>query len=344
MNKLLLLLYCLLTMFPASGQSTGSQRLPAKSYLDYYHAVAFAEESIISGSYSDAVKQYRQAFATYSYNNPIDCYIAAQVAAYTGDTLSCTDFICKGLCYGLPAETIMENPHLTLCLEKTDRRIADSCRNVYRNSINPKARATMLALFRRDQSIIQNLPPGESIYMSDGRTLRDQYRPVWDSLIREVIILAREYGFPAQKIIGTQNGDDSLFRTGPHSSFAACIFIHHGQAWDKVSDLLWAELLKGNITPQMYGVIYQYANGKDEYDNPVLYFASRYCQEKRCQKLVQERRAAIDSARWSIGLGSYEVMQQKYESRYRYYKWRRKKNRKNEPFFDFQCDLSFQRK
>jgi hypothetical protein len=346
MNKLLSVFFFFLIVSVASGQTTGTAQHSdsgADNYLGYYRAVAIAEEAVINGHFRDAVQQYKKVFAAYPYNNPIDCYIAAQVSSYTADTLSCIGFLRMGICYGLPPRTIAGNPHLAACFRKMDRSTVDSCWSIYQKRIDTRARAVMLSLIKYDQSVIQHLPDGESIYESDGYTLKGKYRPVWDSLITEIIALTRSSGFPAQKIIGTQNGEDSLFQTGPNAVFASVIFIHHGRAWNQVSEMLWAELLKGNITPQMYGVIYEYSNGGDFYSNPVHYFAARHCQEKQCKKLVREKLKEINSARWTIGLGSYEVMQKKFESTFQYYKWQRKGTRTNEPVFDFQCDLSFQR-
>lgn len=344
-NLLASVFFCLFSISVVSGQNKREQDTSAtKNYLNYYRSVAYAEEDIVNGNYRDAIKRYRVLFEEYPYNNPIDCYIAAQVASYAADTASCIDFIYKGVNFGLPVETINNNPHLAEYLKKTDTQTINSCRSAYEKRIDPKARATMLSLIKRDQSVVHNLPPGESIYGPDGYTLKEIYRPFWDSLVREVILLTQTSGFPAQKIVGTQNGEDSLFQTGPNSVFAVYIFIHHGNAWKQVGTMLWQELLKGNITPQMYGVIYESSNGKSAYNDSVHYFASRPCQDSQCKKAIKRNIDAINKARWDIGLGSYEVMQKKFKSRALYYKWCKERTGKSEPFFDFQCDLSFQGK
>lgn len=346
-NTLLSLFFCLFSIGALSAQAQTRQpgNLPAKNYLDYYHAVAVAEDAVVNGGYEEAIQQYRKTFREYPYNNPIDCYIAAQVAAYTGDTASCIHFLYKGLRFGLPVQTITGNPHLVSCFQKTDQHTVDSCWRLYQESIDHKARATMLSLIKRDQFLVHSLPPGEHIYdyAPAGSQLKDKYRPVWDSLIHELILLIRTSGFPAQKVIGTQTGEDSLFRTGPNAVFAYPIFIHHSNAWNQVHELLWPELQQGNITPQMYGCIYESSNGNRDYENEVVYLAIRPCQEKKCRKLLQERLPEINAARWKIGLGSYETMEKKFESKRLYYKWCRKASGSKEPVFDFQCDLSFQR-
>lgn len=346
MRKLFSALLCFLTVYTSSAQENKVQdsSAQAKSYLDYYHAIAFAEEAIVKGNYPYATRQYQETFEAYPYNNPIDCYIAAQVAAYSGDKASCIHSLYKGLCFGLPVQSIAGNPHLAGIFKTMDQGAIDSCRELYEQSINHEARAAMIELIKHDQSIIHSLPPGEGIYDPGGYTLKNKYQPVWDSLLHELIVLTRSNGFPAQKIIGTQNGDDSLFRAGPNSVFAIPVFIHHGNAWSQVAELLWTELLKGNITPQMYGVIYEHSSGRKRYETPILYFASRYCQEKKCRKLVKERLPEINAARWRIGLGSYEVMQKKFESTNLYYKWKRKAVKSSKPVFDFECDLAFQSK
>ena len=60
-------------MSAAYGQAVELQEERiAKTYLDYYRAVANAEETIINGRYREAVQQYRRTFDEYKYNNPID--------------------------------------------------------------------------------------------------------------------------------------------------------------------------------------------------------------------------------------------------------------------------------
>lgn len=338
MNKLLIACFYFLSIGAACGQDD-------KSYLNYYRAVAIAEEAIVDGDYKEAIGQYQNIFEEYVYNNPIDCYIASQVASYAGDTSSGLSFLYKGLCFGLPVETINSNPHLAAIFKKADQSVIDSCRSIYHNGIDAKARATVISLAQRDQAFIHNLnlSPG-GLYKPDGYTLKDNYRPFYDSLITEIISLTRMSGFPAQKVAGTQTGEDSLFRIGPNAVFALYPFIHHSNAWHRVAEMLWTELLGGNITPQMYGVIYENSSGKAPYATDTLYFASRPCQEKACKTLVKTKLKEINNARWEIGLGSYEVMEKKFLSRMKYYTWRKKLTKESKPFFDFECDLGFQGK
>lgn len=339
MKNTLAIFFCFL-----SGSLFGQKNNTTNNYLGYYHAVAVSEETVVNGQYAEAVTNYKQVFEAYPYNNPIDCYVAAQVASYIRDTASCLRFLTKGICFGLPMQTIAYNPHLSKIITKINLQTIDSCWAVYQKNIDHAARLTIISLTKHDQSIIHNLPKGESIYNTNGFTLKETYLPVWDSLVGEVADLTRKHGFPAQKIIGTQNGEDSLFQIGPNSIFATYIFIHHSNAWSKVGKTLWEELLKGNITPQMYGVIYESSNGKAPYETPILYFASRPCQDKRCKKIINEHLHEINSNRYNIGLESYEVMQKKFESRAQYYKWLKKGTKTLEPFFDFECDLNFQGK
>lgn len=341
MKNLLTVLLCLLSINPVYAELQQGNS-PDKNYLDYYHSVALAEEAVVNGNYRNAIERYKTVFEEYLYNNPVDCYVAAQVASYIKDTASCISFIYKGVCFGLPTQTIISNPHLTDIFRSLEQHSVDSCRGIYLENIDAEARAAMLSLVKRDQSIVHGLPPGERLYMPDGYRLKDIYRPVWDSLLREVITLTHNRGFPAQKIIGTQTGEDSLLRIGPNSVFVMYIFIHHGNGWSEVSEILWSELLKGNITPQMYGVIYETSNGRPLYNNPINYFASRPCDGKQCKSMVKDGIRDINKARWEIGLGSYEVMQKKFESMSHYIKWCRKGANVKQAYFDFQCELSFQ--
>lgn len=328
-------------VFAQERQLPGNNTQP-NDYLTYYRTVALAEEAIVNGKHENALKYYKDIFKEYTFNNPVDCYIAGQVASYLGDTLACANFIYAGISFGLPIQTVTTNPHLVNILGTLEQTTIDSCWSLYKKRINMNARSIMLSLIKRDQVVVKGLLRGESLYESDGYTLKELYKPLWDSLVKEVISITLKYGFPAQKIIGTQNGDDSIFNIGPNSVFVTYIFIHHGNAWNQINEILWPELLKGNITPQMYGVIYESSNVHRAYDKEPVYIASRPCSDKPCTDFLKKNIKKINSRRWEIGLGSYEVMQKKFESRANYYKWCRKKVRTRKPFFDFQCDLSFQ--
>lgn len=325
------------------GSVTGFAQSAHSNYLNYYRAIAQAEACIVNARYPEALNIYQKTFEVYAFNNPIDCYIAAQTASVAGDSGTCLNYLKKGMRFGLPIQTIRSNPHLKKSIETLSQNTIDSCWGIYQNSIDHDARSKAISLIQRDQQIIHQATNG-SIYQSDGHTLKPEYRPAWDSLMNELITLIRKAGFPAQKTIGTQNGDDTLFRISPNAAFVIYIFIHHGRAWNQVSELLWTELQKGNMTPQMYGVIYEVSTGKGPYETPVHYFAARYCQEKACRKIVRDHLAEINKSRNEIGLCSYEVMQKKIESTAKYRRWIRGSAKPKETVFDFECDLNFQQK
>lgn len=316
----------------------------AVNFLDYYRAVAAAENAVVQEQYQDAVQQYQHTFSLYSYNNPVDCYVAAQVAGYIGDTAHCAAFITKGISFGLPLQTILSNPHLAPYIRSNGalgKTTIDSCLAVYRHRINKEARATAIALIQRDQAIVRNLPHGGLYERGDGRTLKPAYQPVWDSMLNEIIQLTNDVGFPAQKVIGTQHGDDGLFAPGPNATYIYFILIHHGNAWPRIGPLLRAELEKGNITPQMYGALADHSAGRADDYRSISYCALRPCGTRACKKIISGRINEINAARSAIGLCSYEVMELKHASMIAYYKWCKEVNASPKPVFDFQSDLHF---
>ncbi len=326
----------------ASYSQTG--KTEEKTYLNYYQEIAVAEDAVVNGQYLEGINQYQKTFAEYPYNNPIDCYVAAQVASYAKDTTSSIYFLLKGIRFGVPVYTIINNPHLAAIFSRLNKRVVDSCLTIYENSINKKARAETIAFYRKEQFLKMDVLKVDNLYGGDG-ILKSKYKGTWDSLLQEIMLLTKKYGFPAQKIIGTQNGEDSLLRlTNPHSTYAFFVFVHHHNAWSEVGTILWAELLKGNITPQMYAVIYENSNGKKQYSDSVIYIAARPCGFAYCRKQLKKNLQEINRARNNIGLCSYEVMEKKFASRQLYYQWRERTERKPEPLFDFQCDFNFQRK
>jgi len=339
MFRFALILYFLLLTAISFGQKKDSVVI---NYLEYYRSLAAAEEAVTNARYKEAIIQYERVFSLFPYNNPTDCYVAAQVASFQNDTAACIHFLKKGLCFGLPVETITANPHLQAIFKTMQPNIVDSSQRLYQSSIHREARTQVVALSRRDQQIV-SAAGKTGIYQSNGYLLKTLYQPVYDSMLYQITSIIKSSGFPAQKVIGTQAVADSLFKAGPNSTFAYFILIHHCNAWNSIGDLLWNELQKGNITPQMYGAIYEHSGGQDFYDCPVHYFALRECQDKKCEKIIKKYgMKAINEARWNIGLCSYVVMQQKYFSRNQYYKWRSQNTNVKQPYFDFMCDLHFQ--
>lgn len=309
------------------------------NYLDYYRAIASAEEAVVNGKYAEALIQYKAAFSQFPYSNPIDCYVAAQVASFTDDISTCTTLLRSGISFGLPVQTILSNPHLAPFVngKMLEQATIDSCWNVYQQRIDKEARAKAIKLIQRDQALVRKY----SIYEQNGyRVLKPQFQPVWDSLLQEVISLTKASGFPAQKVIGTMNGDDGLFAIGPNSVFIYYILIHYGNAWPQIGDLLWTELQKGNITPQMYGALAEYSNGKGD-EELLWHFSLRPCNSKACKRHLRQNIGQINTNRYEIGLCSYEVMEQKHETTRAYKKWVKAAASTKAPLFDYQPDLHF---
>jgi hypothetical protein len=343
MRPFLLVLFCCCGFATYAGRPDSSTGRPQPDYLDYFLQIADAETALVPDNIPQALNLYRFAFESYAWNNPKDCYVAAQASAYVGDTVFAADCLRRGLCSGLPLSLVQSNPHLQRLAQRIDKAGTDSCLAVYQSRINPAARAAILTLIRKDQALVHAVPPGESIYEGKGdRGLKPQYIPVWDSMLQTLIVLTENYGFPAEKVAGTQQGDDGLFRAAPHNIYPNPILVHHSRAWPQIGTLLTQQLHLGNITPQAYGLIYETSNGYASYQDPVQYLAIRPCQDRACKQLLKQKRVAIDTARRQIGLCSYEAMERKFEHRKAYANWRSKPGSKPEPVFDFQCELAFQ--
>jgi hypothetical protein len=237
----------------------------------------------------------------------------------------------------LPLLTIQHNKHLaaySLPKEEVNRLQGD-----YEVRINKTARAAIIRLIHKDQAIVRKLPVG-ALYDNEGRSLKAIYRPAWDSMVNEIVELTTMYGFPAQRIAGTQNGDDTVFRISPHCNYAYFILIHYCTAWQLMGSMLHGELEKGNITPIMYAALADNSNGYNDYAH-MQYFTPRPCDENACKKELRKRLTEINAARAEIGLCSYEVMEKKFASTIAYRKWKQKNNAPIAAAFDFHVDLHF---
>lgn len=309
----------------------------ANNYIKYYRAIAAAETEVVNGQYTEAILQYSKAFAEYPYNNPTDCYVAAQVAAYAGDSANCYSFLRTGISFGLPLQTIQHNKHLAVyALPKEELSMLQ---RIYEERINKTVRAAMIRLIQKDQAVVHKLPPG-ALYDNGERSLKAIYQPTWDSMVNEIIQLTTIYGFPAQKIAGTQNGDDTVFRISPHCNYAYFILIHYCNAWQRMGTVLHDELEKGNITPIMYAALADNSNGYNDYAH-AQYFSPRPCNDNACKKQVNKHLQEVNAARQEIGLCSYDVMEKKFASTIAYRKWQQKAGAPPVAVFDFHADLHF---
>ncbi|MGC4058193.1 MAG: hypothetical protein QM743_08760 [Chitinophagaceae bacterium] len=321
--------------------ATGTADTTHENYIGYYHGIILAEEAIVAQHYTNALRQYEQLFNAYAYNQPADCYIAAQVAAFTRDTAHCQLLLQRALCMGMPPETAIANPHLKYLYNSLTVGTRDSCIGVYHARLNPEAHAFALSIGKADQQLVASLPP-LGLYGRNGSMLKPAYIPFYDSLVNAIAAATERYGFPAERIAGTQQNADSILRSSPYNRYAYLVLIHHGDAWKQLAPLLRKELQRGNLSPVMYGAIREGSDrsGVSAQDAPL--FAVRPCQDAACRKQLEAAGIArVNAARREVGLGSYELMEQKYATMIRYRKWRMLRNRQPEPVFDFCCDLHF---
>src|ERR1044072_7915795 len=118
--------------------------IASANYLEYYRAISAAEEAIVNNQYSEALRLYESTFSRFEYSNPIDCYVAAQIASYVDDSQSCIALLRRGISFGLPINTIAGNPHIAAYIGSSplSQETTDSCWKVYERRIDRKARVT----------------------------------------------------------------------------------------------------------------------------------------------------------------------------------------------------------
>ena len=70
-----------------------------KDYTYYYRHAQYAEEYLLDGDFKQALNHYDSAFRGYDFKFARDCYIAAQIAAYSNNH----ELTYKYLCYCVKA-------------------------------------------------------------------------------------------------------------------------------------------------------------------------------------------------------------------------------------------------
>lgn len=160
------------------------------NYIQYHREITKAESYFLQMKMDSALQHYRQVMKQYDRVFAKDCFIAAQVAAYDGDTLELRYFLHRGFLEGLHWECLEINPIINKLLtvdtnyRNSLKNMYDEDRQAYYYKCNFYVRAFVTAMSTRDR-LYKDAPVSENVWYQTNRSIHDK---IADINIKEMIL------------------------------------------------------------------------------------------------------------------------------------------------------------
>jgi hypothetical protein len=245
-----------------------NSNIQAENYIEYQNEITLAENLMFDSLFYESVHKYKSIFERYSFNFPKDCLIAAQVAAIINDTSSTFYFMRKAVRFGAKNERITQirllqkftsnTPHWNKYLKDYDTLCF-----IYRNSIDREYKRLCDSFYQRDQEI-RNI---DQKFLNNRNVVwRRKLRKKWENnCIRGLHVLIDSLtptkGFPSYRTIGVIDSDTRENGNMRVSSVQTLILFYHFPKYvGKYLELLYSELVLGNINARDYAIALEFYN------------------------------------------------------------------------------------
>ena len=261
----------------------------SKNFAGYYNMINEAEEQFIM--YNNPEKcfiLYDRAFK--EYKNPFvrDCYIAAQIAYYSGDSNRFMNYISLAFKNGMPLSAYGASQVLKKTMDNVSiyQRVQTTWKNYGSSYAIDSAAADTIYKFAYENDSLAHFRAGDTVKMRKKLALEEKIRQYINTRY-----LSRGI-FPGDKILGI-NSDirNEKFRAKYHikdlnnpaqlsgsllgksmgvnvqaletikeeyelwNNYGFNIFIHSTCAWQDYKDKLWPCVLNGYLSPRNYGFL-----------------------------------------------------------------------------------------
>lgn len=252
----ILICNCGLLCLPQSAQAQ-------PNYINYHKEIISAEELIFQDKYLDAILAYDNIFKKYPKSFVKDCYIAAQVACLTNDSLLLKRFMRLCIEKGIPSSQLLLDKNIHTYLNNHLKTLSDikmgvdQQRNIYMSSINIPLRYKITSMYLMDQ-LYHGVP---SEYNGDSL-----FNEVITDNMNKTIQIVKQCGYPGEHLIGISNSemDNTCYKlTDLELEEVTPIFFYHNAC---TFQLLKAELynavINGDLHPREYALIYEWSYGE----------------------------------------------------------------------------------
>lgn len=227
------------------------------NFLEYHRLSCDARTHARNGEYKKAVKAFKKAVNSVENPKPLELFFLGKSYAQLGQKTNMIKYLelayKKGYWYSLESDSLSFLPYWDdqdfLSLVNSQKIL----RKKFLNSRDTVLLTKVEFIFTRDEEIRIHIDSLQRlIYPSSNKNYlyQKQIDSLWqedDINLNRFINLIKEYGFPSHEQIG--NG------------FAEVLLLHCTDIFEENKELLYSELLLGNIMPWEYAAIYDRSNG-----------------------------------------------------------------------------------
>ncbi len=280
----------------------------SQDYTRYYEGISKAKTALVHDSLQPAIETYFNTFAAFEFVFARDCYNALEVSCRAGNNQMTSCFLKRCLQQGVAFE-LLEQDTLLAGFKQTAYwpgivAAKDSLSAIYKKSVNWKLRTAINSMFAEDQQI-RDLANKYRFNVFKIRKLNKQFEAIDERLVRRLVEITKEYGFPGEQLIGldTDSMHPKIRTANLSAGMPIVILIHHySQPNSSYNPLLKNEIAKGNLANEHYAVIcdFQNAYGKKHAEKVPAYTRRFNTADSPGQ---------LNTRRKEIGLLSIETMQ-----------------------------------
>lgn len=265
-NRTRFIYSCLISLWVCSGYG--------QDYLVYHAGINEAKRALIKENMDDAVGHYYSTFEKFKFAFARDCFNALEVALKIEDEEKIDYFLKRCMIQGVHFEFLDEHPLLSN-YRTTDSWFSflstkDSLKNVYLESINWKLRDEIIALFTADQEI-RDLTDKHRFNPFRIGKLKRQFEEIDRKLVRRLMEITDEDGFPGEKLIGIDHNSmhPKISNSRLSAGMPIVILIHHfSQPNIPFNEELLRAVKSGHLSPDHYAVIadfqHEYSGTKNQ--------------------------------------------------------------------------------
>lgn len=224
-------------------------------YSIYHSKIVDAETLIASEKYEDALRLYKSLFLEYDFVYLRDYQIATQLAIFLKDKEEANKFLIKGIKSGWTMKSIKKNSFLNALRKSEDWKLV---KNEYRNmhdtyllSLDQDLKDRVKKMYKKDQ----NKAFGALFRLSSkaqDKYAERKFAPHSEKQIKEFLEILLEYGYPGEKLIGTEVWMSTVLS---HHNSISTNYNRNDTLYQSFKPRLRTALLKGEISAFSYAMI-----------------------------------------------------------------------------------------
>ncbi|MEP2023770.1 MAG: hypothetical protein ABJH98_03730 [Reichenbachiella sp.] len=271
-----------------------------QNYSNYHQSIIEIENLIIEQDFNKALDQFDVVFSSFDFVFLRDYQVAAQLAAYLGDSTQTFEYLRLAIASGWKLRDIKRinifSGYKKEAAWKVIENQFDSIQIVYQNSLKLSIRDQVHQLYKSDQ----RLAIGALFRIGQKAQNRYAVRKFAPNNEKQLEVLERimiEYGYPGEQLIGNDFWVSTILC---HHNSISKEYVSKDTLYQQLRPLLLRGLEKGEISPFEFALIEDWKNAvMDGYASTIYGFLGA--------DLNDQTKLKIDSLRAVIGLRSVDL-------------------------------------